>query len=107
MLFLVVLYFIKLQTLPNNILEGNPLISVYLTPKILRLYAGLYSLLMAAFSLFLFPYLYSNTFNCSTKISGMMRINTYGNILLICLFLGCQMRINQFGFGVDITQKVS
>ena len=34
MLFLVVLHFIKLQTIPNNIPEGNPLKSVYLTSKI-------------------------------------------------------------------------
>jgi len=34
MLFLVALSFYKLQTFLNNIPEGNPLKSVYLTPKI-------------------------------------------------------------------------
>ena len=50
MLFLVV-YFIKLQTLPNNIPEGNPLKSVYITPKIA---------LIALLYIFLFPHFHSN-----------------------------------------------
>ena len=44
MLFLVVLYIIKFQTLPNNIPEGNPLKSVYLTPKIALIYRPMWSL---------------------------------------------------------------
>ena len=44
MLFLGVLYFIKLQTLPNNIPEGNPLKSVFLTPKIMLISRPMWSL---------------------------------------------------------------
>ena len=55
-LFLVVLYFIKLQTLPNNMLEGNPLKPVYLTSKI----ALLSRPLMAPLYIFLFPHFHSN-----------------------------------------------
>ena len=52
-LFLVALYFIKLQTLPNNIPEGNPLKSVYLNLWKLLLYSGLCGLLMAMLIVFI------------------------------------------------------
>ena len=44
MLFLVVVYFIKPQTLLNNIPEGNPFKSVYLTPKIALIFSPMSSL---------------------------------------------------------------
>ena len=43
-LFLVALSFSKLQTFLNNIPEGNPLKSVYLTPKIAFTFRSMWSL---------------------------------------------------------------
>ena len=63
-LFLVVVYFIKRQTLPNNIPEGNLLKSVYLTPKI----AFISMPLMAQLYTFLFPHFYSNCITTNLSV---------------------------------------
>ena len=68
MLFLVVLYFIKLQTILNNIPEGNPLKSVYLTPKI----ALIFTPQMAPLYIFLFPHFHSNCI--ATNLSIVLNI---------------------------------
>ena len=64
MLFLVVVYFIKRQTLPNNIPEGNLLKLVYLTPKI----AFISMPLMAQLYTFLFPHFHSNCITTNLSV---------------------------------------
>ena len=75
-LFLVVLYFIKLQTLPNIIPEGNLIKSMYITPKIaliLRLMISLYGP-VAYISLF--------TFSQQEQLQGHLWRDA--NCLLLC-----------------------
>ena len=58
-LILVALSFSKLQTFLNNIPEGNPLKSVYLTPKIAFTFRHICGLLTAALHILLFPHFHN------------------------------------------------
>ena len=91
-LFLVVVYFIKRQTLPNNIPEGNLLKSVYLTPKI-----ALISMpLMAQLYTFLFPHFYSN--RITTNLSVISNNQEWRELLFMAIafwyvyFSRCQIQ---------------